>query len=166
MKRLCAFLVLCLGGVLLSCAPANLIYGTNYDFDIEVDFSKLKSYDWLPLSITNKIDPLNAKRFKAAIDENLKARGLIETKDNPDFLIQAKTASLRQMDTTSGPSDYGIYREGRLVLVFLNPQSNETLWSGETRLRVGPELTPAEKDKLVYDGVVSVLNNFPPPPSP
>ncbi len=166
MKRLCLLLVFLLGGVLLSCTPAKLIYGTNYDYDIEADFAGLKSYAWLPLAITNRIDPLNAKRFKAAIDENLKAKGINETGTNPDFLIEAKTAALKQMDTTGGPSDYGIYQEGRLTLAFLNPKSKETLWWGETRIRVGPDLTPAEKDLLVHDAVQSVLGNFPPPPSP
>ncbi len=166
MKRLCVLLVFIFVGVLLSCAPTNLIYGTNYDYDIEADFAGLKSYAWLPVSITNQIDPLNDKRFKAAIDENLKSKGISETDTNPDFLIQAKTAALKQMDTTSGPSDYGIYQEGRLLLYFIHPQSKETLWWGETRIRVGPELTPAEKDMLVYDAVESVLGNFPPPPSP
>ena len=166
MKRLGVFLVFLFGGMLLSCAPTELIYGTNYDYDIEEDFARLKSYSWLPVSITNRIDPLNAKRFKAAIDDHLKSKGITETDTNPDFLIEAKTASLKQMDTTSGPSDYGIYLEGKLLLYFLNPQSKETLWWGETRIRVGPELTPAEKDSLIYDAVESVLGNFPPPPSP
>ena len=105
MMRLCVLLVFILGSMLSGCAPTKLIYGTNYDYDIEADLEGLKSYAWLPVSITNQIDPLNAKRFKAAIDENLKSKGISETDTNPDFLIQAKTAALKQMDTTSGPSD-------------------------------------------------------------
>ena len=166
MKLLRILFVLCLAGLISSCVPSKgLIYGTNFDYDIDADFSKLKRYTWLPLPVTAKFDPLNAKRFKNEIDKNLQARGLVDTQNNPDFLIKGRFTLVKQMDTTSGPADYGIYPEGLLLLVFLNPDTQETIWWGETRLRVKPEMTPIEKEKLVSDSVSAVLGNFPPPPS-
>lgn len=165
MKLLRTFFVLCLAGLISSCVPSKgLIYGTNYDYDINADFSKLKRYTWLPLPVTAKFDPLNEKRFKNDIDKNLQSRGLIETPDNPDFLIKGRFTLVKKMDTTSAGSDYGIFQEGILLLVFLNPDTQTTIWWGETRLRVKADMTPIEKDNLVRDSVLSVLENFPPPP--
>jgi hypothetical protein len=142
-----------------------LIYDTNYDYDIDTDFSKLKRYNWLPIPVTNKVDPLNAKRIVAAVDTLLKSRGLAKSPSQPDFLIELTTGMLKKMDTTGGPTEYGIYEEGRLKLNFIGANAEETIWQGETRVRLQPNLKPDEKDKLIYDAVVQVLMNFPPPPA-
>ena len=164
MKTLRIIGVICLMGFIVSCSPPkDLIYDTNYDYDIDTDFSKLKHYDWLPIPVTNKLDPLNAKRIVATIDTQLKSRGLVKTADQPDFLIVLTTGVLKKMDTTGGPTEYGIYEEGRLKLEFIGASAKDIIWQGETRVRLQPNLKPDEKDKLIYDAVVQVLMNFPPP---
>ena len=166
MKTLRILVMFCLMGFVVSCIPSKgLIYDTNYDYDIDTDFSKLKRYNWLPIPVTTKIDPLNAKRIVAAIDTLLKARGLVKTPDQPDFLIELTTGVLKKMDTTGGPKEYGIYEEGRLKLGFFDANAKEIIWQGETRVRIQPNLKPEEKDKLIYDAVIEVLLNFPPPPA-
>jgi hypothetical protein len=166
MKTLRIFMVFCLMGFVAGCVPSkSLIYDTNYDYDIDTDFSKLKRYNWLPIPVTTKIDPLNAKRIVAAIDTLLKDRDLVKTPDQPDFLIELTTGVLKKMDTTGGPTEYGIYEEGRLKLNFIDANAKEIIWQGETRVRLQPNLKPDEKDKLIYDAVVKVLMNFPPPPA-
>ena len=165
MKTLRILGVFCLIGLVAGCIPSKgLIYDTNYDYDIDTDFSKLKRYHWLPIPVTSKLDPLNAKRIVAAVDTLLKDRGLVKTPDQPDFLIEITTGVLKKMDTTGGPAAYGIYEEGRLKLNFIEPEAREIIWQGETRIRLQPNLKPDEKDKLIYDAVVTVLMNFPPPP--
>ncbi|KPJ76550.1 MAG: hypothetical protein AMJ54_11050 [Deltaproteobacteria bacterium SG8_13] len=140
-----------------------LVYETNFDFDIEADLTNLNRYDWLPLPVTAKIDTLNAKRFKAAVDSHLKTQGLIETSQQPDFLIETRIGSLKKMDTTGGPQSYGIYVEAQPQLFFLNPDSRQVLWWGQTRVRVNPGLAPEQKDALIAEAVAAILQNFPPP---
>jgi len=166
MKTLRILVVFCLVGIVASCISSKgLIYDTNYDYDINTDFSKLKRYNWLPIPVTSNIDPLNAKRIVTAIDTLLKARGLVKTPEQPDFLIALTTGVLKKMDTTGGPTDYGIYEQGRLKLEFIDASAKDIIWQGETRVRLQPNLKPDEKDKLIYDAVVQVLMNFPPPPA-
>ena len=151
-------------GIFFHCSEDKaLVYETNYDYDIEADLKKLGRYAWLPLPVTARIDTLNAKRFKAAVDQQLQALGLVETSDQPDFLIETRIGSLKKMDTTGGPQSYGIYVEAQPQLFFLQPDSRQILWWGQTRVRVNPGLTPEQKDLLINEAVAAILNNFPPP---
>lgn len=151
-------------GIFLHCTHDSvLVYETSYDFDIEADMTNLSRYDWLPLPATSKIDTLDAKRFKAAVDSHLRARGLEEPSRQPDFLIETRIGSLKKMGTTGGPQNYGIYVEAQPQLFFIKPDSRQVLWWGQTRVRVNPGLTPEQKDALITEAVAAILQNFPPP---
>jgi hypothetical protein len=71
--------------------------------------------------------------------------------------------SMSQIDSTGGPAEYGLYREGTLSLNFLLPASRQVVWWGVTHARVNPGLSPQEKDDLIKDAVDDILKNFPPP---
>jgi hypothetical protein len=141
-----------------------LIYDAAYDFDETTDFSRLKRYAWLPLPVTDEIDPLNAKRVKSQVDTRLAARGLMETTQHPDFLIDPLVDSIKKIDTTGGPEEYGIFREGRLRLAFVTPDTRQVFWYSEVRVRLKSGLLPPEKDRLIGDAVDELLRNYPPPP--
>ena len=165
MKSFRMLLILALAaGIFVHCSDNRpLVYRTNYDYDIEADLTQLNRYDWLPLPVTAKIDTLNAKRFKAAVDLHLQSQGLVETSQQPDFLIETRIGSLRKMDTTGGPQSYGLYVEAQPQIFFLKPDSRQVLWWGQTRVRVNPGLTPDQKEMLIKEAVAAILQNFPPP---
>ncbi len=151
-------------GIFIHCSgKKGLIYETNYDYDIAADLTEMSRYDWLPLPITAKIDTLNAKRFKASVDMHLQTRGLVETSQQPDFLIETRIGSLKKMDKTGGPQDYGIYVEAQPQLFFLKSDTRQVLWWGQTHVRVNPGLSPEQKDALIKEAVAAILQNFPPP---
>ena len=165
MKRIrLALILLLLTGLLYNCSPRPLIYKTNFDYDINTVFSDLKRYSWLPLPVTSTIDPLSIERIKYYADADLQAKGLMEVQTNPEFVIEAYIGFQSKLDTTGGPKDYGLYREGKLTFTFLKPITKQLLWRGSTRVRIRPALEPAEKDKLIRDGVAAILGNYPPPP--
>ena len=165
MKSLRLLLILLLAASIFFHCSENkeLVYQTNFDYDIETDLTKLNRYNWLPLPVTARIDTLNAKRFKASVDMHLQSRGLVETDQQPDFLIETRIGSLKKMDTTGGPQEYGIYVEAQPQLFFLKPDSRQVLWWGQTRVRVNPGLTPEQKEVLIKKAVAAILQNFPPP---
>jgi hypothetical protein len=80
----------------------------------------------------------------------------------PDFLIEPNVDSVSQIDSTGGPAEYGLYREGILSLNFLLPASRQVVWWGVTHARVNPGLNPQEKDQLIKKAVDDILENFPP----
>jgi hypothetical protein len=161
--RLLALCVLT-AGLLYSCAPSKpLIYDTTYDFDIRTDFKTMRHYAWLPFPVTATITPLNVDRVKYFVDITLSSKGITESKSRPDFLIDPMVDSMCQIDSTGGPAEYGLYREGILSLNFLLPASRQVVWWGVTHARVNPGLSPQEKDQLIKKAVDDILNNFPPP---
>jgi len=161
--RLLALCVLT-AGLLYHCAPSKpLVYDTTYDFDIRTDFKNMRHYAWLPFPVTATITPLNVDRVKYFVDITLSSRGITESKIMPDFLIEPNVDSVSQIDSTGGPAEYGLYREGILGLNFLLPASRQVVWWGVTHARVNPGLSPQEKDQLIKKAVDDILENFPPP---
>ena len=79
MKHLRLVLILLLAtGLLYNCTPKPLVYNTNYDFDINAEFSDQKRYAWLPLPITSTIDPLSIERIKYYADAALRRKGWLK----------------------------------------------------------------------------------------
>ena len=150
-------------GLLTNCTPKPLVYHTTYDYDINAEFSDQKRYAWLPLPITSTVDPLSIERIKYYADANLKAKGLVEVHANPDFVIEGYIGFQSKLDTTGGPKDYGLYREGKLLFTFLKPKTKQLVWRGSTRVRIRPALEATESDKLINEVVTAILNNYPPP---
>jgi hypothetical protein len=151
-------------GLLYHCAPTKpLVYDTAYDYDIRADFTAMRHYAWLPFPLTATITALNADRVKYFIDVALSSRGFTASEGLPDFLIDPMVDAMSQIDTTGGPAEYGLYREGVLTLKFLLPASRQVVWWGETRARINPGLSPREKDDVIKAAVDVILENFPPP---
>ena len=84
MKAINALFVLFFIVFTVSCAS---IYGVQHDYDKQVDFTNLKTYDWMTIPEKAGIDSLSVQRVKNAVNAELKAKGLMMTSDNPDFLI-------------------------------------------------------------------------------
>jgi len=143
-------------------ADRPLIYGTNFDYDEAANFVRLERYRWQPLPVTSIVDPLNVKRIKRIADEILQSKGFVEVEQEPDFLIATLAVTATRIDNTGGFDEYGLYKEGRLRLTFLQPVGLEILWWGETRVRLQPGLSPQEKDQRIYDAVIEILQHFPP----
>ena len=158
-----ALILLLTFGLLTNCTPKPLVYQTTYDYDINAEFTDQKRYAWLPLPITSTIDPLSIDRIKYYADANLRSKGLVEVNSYPDFFIETYIGFQSKLDTTGGPKDYGLYREGKLLFTFLKPKTRQLVWRGSTRVRIRPALEPSESDKLINDAVTAILNNYPPP---
>ncbi|MEJ2473812.1 MAG: DUF4136 domain-containing protein, partial [Desulfobacterales bacterium] len=139
------------------------IYDTTYDYDIRADFTTMRHYAWLPFPVTAAITPLNTERVKYYVDISLNFRDYTEFKPKPDFLIEPMVDAMSQIDSTGGPSEYGLYREAILSLNLLLPASRQLVWWGVTHARVNPGLNPQEKDQLIKAAVDEILRNFPPP---
>ena len=60
----------------------------NHDYNQQTDFSKFKSYDWLPFAENMKnVDEFNRARFVTAVENNLDTKGLIHNSTKPDLKI-------------------------------------------------------------------------------
>lgn len=84
MKIIKIFFVLFFIGHTVSCSA---IYDVTYDYDPQVNFSGFKTFDWMQVPEKAGIDSLVVQRVNNAVNTELKAKGVMITSNNPDFLI-------------------------------------------------------------------------------
>ena len=84
-----AILIFCFG-----CATMEV----SYDFDHEVNFSAIKTYDWLPVPEKAKGDELLMKHIRSATNNELQAKGLKMSSENPDILIAIHGGKEKRVD--------------------------------------------------------------------
>jgi len=79
-----------------------------YDFDKDKDFSKYKTYKWVPIKGAEMPDELTQKALTSAIDAQLAAKGLTKTdSDNADLYIGYQTALGQEKEFTSYNTGWG-----------------------------------------------------------
>ena len=174
MKTLRMLFILSVVAFLVSCSTA---YNVKYDYNTETNLTGLKTFDWLPVPATAEIDNLNIGRVKNAVNEQLEAKGLTMTSDNPDFLIAAHMGTkdkTRIIDWGYGYGRRGMYRggarpvdvyqyeEGSLILDFVDTKSKQMIWRGSANAEVSGATTPEKRQKIINEVVEKILKNFPP----
>jgi hypothetical protein len=178
MRAVNAFLVLFFIGFTVSCST---IYGVKYDFDQQVNFADLKTFDWMPVPEKAGINSLVVQRVKNAVNAELKAKGLMMTSNNPDFLIAQHLGKKDKVQVTDWGYDYGPhggywggywgaaggvssynYEEGSLILDFVDAKSKKMIWRGAAKAEVQNADTPEKSEKLINEAVKEILKKYPP----
>ena len=179
MKATRIFFILFLTAIVVGCST---IYGVQFDYDREVNFRNLKTYDWMTVPEKADIDSLNVERVKKAVNAELQAKGLLMTSNNPDFLIAEHLGKEDKIQVTSWGYDYGPHRrywggywgpegistneyeEGLLILDFVDAKSNKVIWRGAAKAVIDNVNTPEKREALIKEAVQEILKNFPPKP--
>jgi len=162
-----------------------------YDFDKNKDFSKYKTYKWVPIKGADQPDELTGKKLTAAVDAELATKGLTRTdSDSADLYLGYQTAIGTEKQFTSyntgwgyGPgwgsgwygygggmsssSTYGststVY-VGQLDLSVYDPVEKQLIWRGNASKTLDPKAKPEKKEKNIAKTVKKLLKNFPPTP--
>ena len=164
MRSLRAFIAIWLVALAISCAPSKTVYhDVNFDYDVKTDFSKLKTYQWVSMPATLRIEEFNRARIRQYADSELGARGLRVTEDSPDMFIVMFGGSYRAVDMTT-LMDYEVYTVGRLKLAMYDATSNHEIWWGETKADLFHDMTPQESDTVTKTAVTRILEYYPPKP--
>ena len=142
------------------------------DYDKAANFAPLKTYSWregTPLP-----NPLMSQRVVAAVDAQLKAKGLTRVDTGGDVSVTYHAAADKQMDVQSFSSG-GHYScwggcststtvtnvtVGTLIVDLVDAKQDKMLWRGSATDTVSDN--PAENEKKVNDGVKKMFENFPP----
>ncbi len=164
MKSLNACIVACFLAFTVNCAPTKTVYhDVNFDYDVNVDFTRLKTYDWVSMPGSLRIDQFNRVRIQDVTNTELSTKGLEVTTHNPDVFIVMYGGQTKVVDMTK-MMDYEVYEVGRLKLAIYDAKSNEELWWGETRADIFHHMTPEEKNKVIAFAVHRILVHYPPGP--
>lgn len=164
MKSPVAWIVLCFLTITIGCANTKpTLHGVNYDYDVNFDFTRVKTYDWVSLPGTLRIDQFNRMRIRNVVDSQLDAKGLAIAPRNPDVFLVMYGGDLKEVDMTA-MMDYKVYTVGRLKLALYDAKTNEEIWWAETRADLFHHLTPEEKDRIIAFAVHRILEHYPPVP--
>jgi hypothetical protein len=162
-----------------------------YDFDKTKDFSKYKTYKWVPIKGADQLDELTATKLAAAVDAELAAKGLSKTdSDTADLYIGFQTALGTEKQYTSyntgwgyGPgwgagwygygggmssaTTYGststVY-VGQLDLSMYDTNDKKLVWRGAATKTLDPKAKPEKKEKNIAKAVAKLLKTFLPKP--
>jgi hypothetical protein len=135
----------------------------NYDYNVNFDFTKLKTYDISPTPTTVGIENFMMERIRTAIDTQLQDKNVKKASSNPDFLVTIYGVRSKIFTTAwRGPGEDLIVEKGKLVLQFVDPETNRVIWWGEARAILDPNRKPADETKMVNDVVHRILQKFPP----
>jgi Domain of unknown function (DUF4136) len=160
-----------------------------YDFDKNKDFSKYKTYKWVPIKGADQPDELTGKKLTAAVDAELATKGLTKTdSDSADLYLGYQTAIGTEKQFTSyntgwgyGPgwgsgwygygggmssnTTYGststVYI-GQLDLSVYDPVEKQLIWRGNASKTLDPKAKPEKKEKNIAKAVKKLLKNYPP----
>jgi len=159
-----------------------------YDFDKDKDFSKYKTYKWVPIKGAQLPDDLTQKAVTSAIDAELATKGLTKTDaEQADLYIGYQTAIGQEKEFSSyntgwgyGPgwgggwyggagmsTTYGststVYI-GTLDLSMYDSASKQLVWRGSASKTLDPKAKPEKKQKNIGKAVAKLLKNYPPKP--
>lgn len=172
------------------CVGSAVAQDVRYDFDKDKDFSKYKTYKWVPIKGADQPDELTSKAITTAIDSELAKKGLTRTDTDPaDLYVGYQTAIGTEKEFTSyntgwgsGPGwgggwyGYGgmatgttysststVY-VGHLDLAIYDSAQKELVWRGTASKTIDPSAKPEKKQKNINKAVEKLLKNYPPTP--
>jgi len=152
----------------------------NQDYDPAYDFSKLKTFGFIPITEEAGIDQLNATRLGDAIKANLTAKGYTLS-ENADFGIALFfTKDTKTSIQSTGGYGYGYgygyrgyggmggstyvtqYEEGTLVIDFVDMAKQELVWRGVGTGALSDSPSVEERTENINNAVSQILAQFPP----
>jgi Domain of unknown function (DUF4136) len=84
--------------LLFGCASLDV----SYDYDPEINFAALRTFDWLPVpekaQAKAQSNELTIKHIKLAVSRELNAKGLQMSSENPDILIALHGGKEKKVD--------------------------------------------------------------------
>ena len=164
MKFINKFLIFSLMVLTVGCATSiEIPKDVTWDYNLNVDLAELKTYDLRAMPTTISIEDLMLERIKKAIDTELMFKKLKKTSNNPDFLVAIYGVRSKIFTTAwRGFDEDLIVEKGKLVLKFVDPETNRVIWWGETRAVLDPDTNPESKTDMINEVVRRILQKFPP----
>ncbi len=165
--------------ILVACSQ----FGVRSSRDPSADFTRLRTYAWLPrdqADVTDQrvLDRYIDARIRTAVDRELGGKGFRPASaGEPDFYLNYRLAT-EPADAVKGgrrpyygpgwgawPGAETLLREsydaGTLFLGALEPASKRAIWLGSAQARLLPHISLEKRAKRVDDAVHAILADFP-----
>ena len=176
MRRI--FLVLC---VLLAVGAGRAAaQEVGLDFDKNADFSKYKTYKWVTIPSSEKLDEMTADQLTGTLEVELANKGLKKSSsDDADLYIgyqvdgvtQGKMLKKFNIGASYGSEPGGnmatdgastTVHSGRLVLDMYDASNKHMVWQGFVLNSIEEDAKPDKRQKHMTAAVERLLKNYPP----
>jgi hypothetical protein len=162
-----------------------------YNFAKDAKFSDYKTYKWVDIKGSDKVNELVQKQIKAALEAELATKGLTKTdSDDADLYIGYQTAIGTEKQFNSYSTGWGAgpgwgggwYRGGyggmtsetttgststiyvgQLGLDMYDSKNKNLVWRGVASKTIDPKAKPDKQEKNLKKAVAKLLKNYPPP---
>ncbi len=161
--------------LLVSFAIAAWAQEVRYDYDRTADFSKYRTYNWIPSRTT--VDQLTDQEIRRAVDKQLAEKGLVRVEQNPDLLVdyQFTVREQQQIETWGDPAWGPGWRSptwatttvtsvpvGTIVVDIFEPARRQLVWRGVGTRTIDPSGDPEKRAKRLDKGMAKLFKNYPP----
>jgi hypothetical protein len=168
-------------------AASSVAQDVRYNFDKNADFSKFKTYKWVPIKDADKVSDLVDKQIKDAVDAELATKGLTKVEgDDANLYIGYQPAVGQEKQFTSYNTGWGygpgwgggwyggmgtttthgststIYK-GQLTLDMYDSAGHDLAWRGVVSKTIDEKAKPEKRQKNLAKAVKKLLKNYPPP---
>ncbi len=143
--------------------------GAKTQFAPGTDFSALKTYAWETVTLGPEIENADEQYIRKAVNSFLEGKGYSLSTDNPDFLISAAVGReeklrVNDMGVSLSPAQLKRvqYEQGKLLVTFSNPQTDDMLWMGTARADFEPNLSEEMREARANKAIAKLFDKFPP----
>lgn len=178
------------GSILMLLFGATIAFAQDvrYNFDKSADFTKFKTYKFVPIKDAAPVNDLVDKQIKAGIEAQLSQKGLTKVDgDNADLLIGYQTAIGQEKQFTSYDSGWGygpgwgrggwygggmstgmttgqtstIYT-GQLAVDMYDSAQKDLVWRGVVSKTIDTKAKPDKQEKNLTKALTKLFKKYPP----
>jgi hypothetical protein len=161
-----------------------------YNYDKKTDFTKFKTYKWVPIKDAQTVNTIVDKNIKDAVDAQLATKGLTKTDgDNADLLIGYQPAVGQEKEFSSYNSSWGYgpgwggggwyggpssgWSTGQTSTIYIgqcavdmyDSANKDLVWRGVVSKQLDPKAKPDKQQKNLTKAMTKLFKNYPPKPS-
>jgi hypothetical protein len=154
------------------------------NYDRTLDFATFHTYSWAralgPAEAAHlggrpqpAPDPLVAKQIVAAVDAELRKKGLTRVDARGDLEVHFQTNVSRGYDVASsgygprlgrGTAQLRAVGVGSLVVDLVDARKKELAWRAVASDNLDPEISPADRESRIAEVAEKIFRDFPPRP--
>jgi len=161
-----------------SCSSLKISHG----YDRQTDFTRYETFAWAralkeavgsPQARLLADNPLLDKRIKSAVTDQLLGKGFKPVNTDPDLLIVYHVGVKDRINVSNWGYRYGPYwgpgrvdvygyREGTLIIDFVDAKQKELVWRGIAQKALPEGGSPESRERQLNDVIRNLLAKFPP----
>jgi hypothetical protein len=167
----------CSAVAVLMLGAITLAQNTTYDFDRATDFSRFRTYAWIPGTVAP--DEINHTRIVNAVNAQLARKGLSQAANsaNADLLVAYHATFGRNLRITGFSSGFGPYGfgpnragsaqteqivNGTLIVDIIDANTRTIVWRGTVSKEVDAKADPRKRERNINQAAERLFKNYPP----